>query len=472
MKTSLTCIVLCAGKGTRMKSELPKVVHDILGKPMVAYPTECAFSLGANPVVAVVGHQAERVEQTLRTHFPEGLHCALQAEQNGTGHAVQMALQSLPATWESDSVLILYGDTPLLQTESLADLISLQRESGADLALLTTRLPNPTGYGRIVRDSAGQVTGIVEHKDATEAEKQINEVNPGIYVMDSAFLREGLSQLSSDNAQGELYLTDLVSMAATRGRVVDLPVDAEDTLGVNDRVQLAEAASVLQRRINHKAMQQGVTLRDPQSTFIEPSVRLGRDVILGPQVSLRGQTVIGDDVKIEQGTILQDTHVESGACIRAYSVCEQAHVGPYAEVGPFARLRPDAVLMEKSKVGNFVEVKKARLGKGAKANHLSYLGDAEIGAGSNVGAGTITCNYDGHGKHKTVLGEGVFIGSNSTLVAPVQIHDGAYVAADSCVTREVPADSLAISRVKQDNKEGYAARLRARNAARANKKVK
>ena len=260
MKTSLTCIVLCAGKGTRMKSELPKVVHEILGKPMVAYPTECAFALGANPVVAVVGHQAERVEETLRAHFPEGLHCALQAEQNGTGHAVQMALQSLPETWESDSVLILYGDTPLLQTESLADLISLQRESSADLALLTTRLPDPTGYGRIVRNSAGQVTGIVEHKDATEAQKEIHEVNPGIYVMSSAFLREGLSQLSSDNAQGELYLTDLVSMAANRGRVVDLPVDAEDTLGVNDRVQLAEAASVLQRRINHKAMQQGVTL--------------------------------------------------------------------------------------------------------------------------------------------------------------------------------------------------------------------
>lgn len=455
-----------------MKSELPKVVHEILGKPMVAYPTECAFALGASPVVAVVGHQAERVEETLRAHFPEGLRCALQAEQKGTGHAVQMALQSLPADWESDSVLILYGDTPLLRTESLADLVAMQSEAKADLALLTTRLPDPTGYGRIVRDAAGQVTGIVEHKDASAAEREIDEVNPGIYVMSSAFLRAGLARLSSDNAQGELYLTDLVAMAATEGRVVDLPVDAEDTLGVNDRVQLAEAAGVLQQRINHDAMRAGVTLLDPKSTFIEPGVRLGKDVIVGPQVSLRGQSVVGDEVVIEQGAILQDTHVENGARIRAYSVCEQAHVGPHAEAGPYARLRPDAVLMEKSKVGNFVEVKKARLGKGAKANHLSYLGDAEIGAGSNVGAGTITCNYDGHGKHKTVLGEGVFIGSNSTLVAPVQIQDGAYVAADSCVTREVPADALAISRTKQENKEGYAGRLRARNAARANKKVK
>lgn len=472
MKTSLTCIVLCAGKGTRMKSEVPKVLHHILGKPMVTYPTECAFALGANPVVAVVGHQAERVEQTLRTYFPDGLLCALQAEQKGTGHAVQMAMEALPQDWESESVLVLYGDTPLLQHASLASLVQLQKETKAELALLTTQVADPTGYGRIVRDADGRVARIVEHKDASAAEREIHEINPGIYVMDAAFLRAGLAQLSSDNAQGELYLTDLVAMAASAGRVVDVAVDAEDTLGVNDRLQLAQAAGILQKRINDSAMRQGVTLEDPKSTFIEPNVQLGQDVVIGPNVSLRGQSVIGDGAEIEQGVILYNTHVESGARIRAYSICEDAHVGPQAEVGPFARLRPEAVLLQKSKVGNFVEVKKTRLGEGAKANHLAYLGDADIGAGSNIGAGTITCNYDGHGKHKTTLGEGVFIGSNSTLVAPVQIHAGAYVAADSCVTREVPADALAISRTKQENKEGYAARLRARNAARANKKVK
>lgn len=469
--TPLACIVLCAGKGTRMKSRLPKVLHPIAGRPLASYPLARATELGADPVVAVIGHEAERVEAALEEAFGARVKTALQAEQRGTGHAVQVGLSALPSDLEAETVLILYGDTPLLRQESLERLVALRRESGAALALLTTRLDDPTGYGRILRDAEGRVVGIVEHKDATSEQRALSEVNPGIYAVDGRFLKDSLSQISADNAQGEIYLTDLVALAAAQGPVVDLEVPAEDTLGVNDRRQLAEAARVLRRRVNERAMLAGVTLEDPDTTYLDDTVTFGQDVTLGPGVTLKGRTRIGDDVVIEQGALLEDTTVEDDAVIHAYTICEEAYVGPGAEVGPFARLRPKAELLNKAKVGNFVEVKKTRLGKGSKANHLAYLGDAVIGEGCNVGAGTITCNYDGFGKHPTVLGDRVFIGSNSTLVAPLTVADDAYVGAGSCISRDVPKDALALSRARQENKEGYAERIRRRNASRAGKKV-
>lgn len=465
--TKLASIVLCAGKGTRMKSRMPKVLHPVAGRPLGAWSLVRAFEAGASHVVAVVGHEAVAVQQGLATHAAGDLRFALQAEQRGTGHAVSCGVGSLDD--DVDQVLLLYGDTPLLRAESLRALRDAKASAKGPLAMLTTRLDDPTGYGRIVRGAAGEVRAVVEHKDCSDAQRAITEVNPGIYLVDAAFLRDGLARLSSDNAQGELYLTDLVEMAAERGGVTALEVSFEETLGVNDRTQLAESERVLRERLRRRWMLEGVTLEDPSTSYIDATVTLGSDVVLGPGVVLRGATRVGSDVVIGPGCVLTDTVVEDGARLKPYSVCEEAHVGPAAEVGPFARLRPGADLRERARVGNFVEVKKAVLGKGAKANHLAYLGDAEIGEGCNVGAGTITCNYDGFGKHKTVLGDRVFIGSNSTLVAPVTIGADAYVGAASTVSRDVPSDALAIARARQENKEGYAARIRSRNQTRAKK---
>ncbi|MFZ9886728.1 MAG: bifunctional UDP-N-acetylglucosamine diphosphorylase/glucosamine-1-phosphate N-acetyltransferase GlmU [Myxococcota bacterium] len=463
----LASIVLCAGKGTRMKSQLPKVLHHAAGRPLGAWSLLTAREVGADPIIAVVGHEAEEVEQGLTAVVGAPLRFALQAEQKGTGHAVQCGLTGIEEP--VDKVLILYGDTPLLKASSLLSLLAAHTESGAPLAMLTTVLADPTGYGRILRDERGGVCAIIEHKDASPSQRAINEVNPGIYLVEMAFLQREIGGLSGANAQGELYLTDLVSRAAEQGGVVSVAVDAEETLGVNDRVQLAEAEAVLQRRLRQHWMRQGVSMRHPDSTFLDATVTLGSDVELAPQVSLRGQTRIANNVEIGVGCVLTDTVVESGARLHAYTICEGAQLGPNTDVGPFARLRPGADLRAEAKVGNFVEVKKSVLGRGSKANHLAYLGDAEIGEGCNVGAGTITCNYDGHGKHRTVLGDRVFIGSNSTLVAPITIGTDAYVGAASCVSRDVPADSLAIGRAKQENKEGYAARIRSRNERRAKK---
>jgi bifunctional UDP-N-acetylglucosamine pyrophosphorylase / glucosamine-1-phosphate N-acetyltransferase len=461
----LACVVLCAGKGTRMKSRLPKVLHPAAGRPLCAWPLLRAAAAGAEPIIAVVGHGAQLVQEVLSRGAPAGLRFAVQAEQRGTGHAVLCGLAALAE--RVDEVLVLYGDTPLLQQESLDALLARRREGGCALGLLTTRLEDPTGYGRIVRGAEGGIAKIVEHKDASEAERALTEVNPGIYVFDAAFLREGIEKLGTDNAQGELYLTDLVAFAAEAGGVAELFVPAEETLGVNDRVQLALVERVLRQRIRHRHMLAGVTLEDPSTTYIDDEVEIESDVVLEPGVFLRGKTRLHEGCRIGAGAVLVDTVIEAEAMIKPYTLCEQARVGPTAEAGPFARLRPGADLREGSRVGNFVEVKKAVLGKGSKANHLAYLGDAEVGEGVNIGAGTITCNYDGFGKHKTVLKDGVFIGSNSTLVAPLTVGKGAYVGAGSCVSRDVPDDALAIGRAKQDNKEGYAARIRSRNKRRA-----
>jgi bifunctional UDP-N-acetylglucosamine pyrophosphorylase / glucosamine-1-phosphate N-acetyltransferase len=461
---SLAAVVLCAGQGTRMKSKQAKVLHPILGRPLCAWPISRALGIGARPVVAVVGHQGEQVRQAIEEQFPQApLRFAHQAEQKGTGHAVGCAEQALRD--HQGPVLILYGDVPLLREETLQQLVDAFEQGSAPLALVSTILDNPTGYGRVVRQGGG-VVRIVEHKDASPDERAIKECNAGIYVVDGKFLFESLSKVGASNAQGEFYLTDLVALAAQQapGRIKVVVADGVETSGVNDRAELADRARDLRERINHRHMRNGVTLLDPSTTFIEEGVEIGQDTVISPHVSLHGRTRIGNEVRIGQGTVIVSSEVADGCELKPYSVLEDAKVGPRCVIGPFARLRFGTELSEGVHLGNFVETKKARIGAGSKANHLSYLGDAEIGAGVNVGAGTITCNYDGVHKHTTVLEDGVFIGSDTQLVAPVKVGKGAYVAAGTTVTLDVPPGGLAISRAPQQNKEGWVARKKGSQA--------
>jgi bifunctional UDP-N-acetylglucosamine pyrophosphorylase/glucosamine-1-phosphate N-acetyltransferase len=456
MNSSLAAVVLCAGKGTRMKSQLSKVLHPILNKPLCAYPIARALEVGAEKVVAVVGHQGEQVEASLQKLFPErGLLFATQAEQKGTAHAVRCAQEALKGF--EGAVLILYGDTPLLRRETLEQLVATWRASGGPLALVTTTPPSPKGYGRVVREN-GTVARIVEEKDCTDAQRALTEVNAGVYVADATFLWEALGEIKSANAQGEFYLTDVVELAARRGKVATVAMAFEDTAGVNDKVDLANCTQALRARINEAHMRAGVTFLDPATAYVDEGVQIGADTVIGPMVTLHGHTVIGQNVTIGQGSVVGSSSIADGCEVKPYSVFEEAHVGPRCIIGPFARLRPGSELDEGVHLGNFVETKKTRVGKGSKANHLAYLGDAEIGSGVNVGAGTITCNYDGVNKHKTVLGDGVFIGSDTQLVAPVTVGAGAYVAAGTTVTQDVPGMSLALSRTPQVNKEGWVAR--------------
>jgi bifunctional UDP-N-acetylglucosamine pyrophosphorylase/glucosamine-1-phosphate N-acetyltransferase len=462
MTAPLAAVVLCAGKGTRMKSEKAKVLHPILGKPLCAYPLMRALDLGASPVVPVVGHQAEEVERNVRTHFPHApLRFALQREQRGTADAVRSAEEALKDF--SGRVLILYGDVPLVRRETLEALVAAHEKSGGVLSLVSTSPADPTGYGRVLREG-GRVVRIVEHKDATAEQRAVRECNAGIYVVESSFLWPALGRIKSANAQGEFYLTDLVEMAAAQGPVGSVEADFGETAGVNDRVELAARARDMQARINAQHMRAGVTLHDPAATWIEEGVAIGPDTEIFPMVTLAGGTVVGRNVTIGQGCVLTASSVADGVNLKPYSVLEEARVGERSIVGPFARLRPGTELAEEVHVGNFVETKKARIGRGSKANHLAYLGDAKIGAGVNVGAGTITCNYDGVNKHLTELGDGVFIGSDTQLVAPVKVGDGSYVGAGTTVTKDVPPGSLAVSRTPQVNVEGWVARKKGRQS--------
>lgn len=462
MKTA--AIVLAAGQGTRMKSPLPKVLHHAAGLPLVAYPLLAAKNLQLSPLVVVVGHGAPEVRLASAKHAP-GAVFALQAEQKGTAHAVQCAV---PFLGDAQRVVILYGDCPLLTQESLNTLLTTTAERGAALGLITAVVKDPTGYGRLVRNAVGQPDAVVEHKDCTPAQRAIHEVNAGIYVVTTAFLLEALARVGTGNVQREFYLPDVVNLAAQRGPVVVHTVDEMEMLGVNTRVELAQAEGVLQQRLRTRAMLGGCTLRDPATTFLDATVTLDADVVLGPGVTLRGNTHLASGVTVEGPCVVVDSTVGQGATLKAFSHLEGARVGAHAVVGPFARLRPEAVLEEDVHVGNFVEVKKSTLRRGAKANHLAYVGDADVGEKSNVGAGTITCNYDGVGKYRTVIGRDVFIGSNSTLVAPVDVGDGAYVAAGSVITDAVPQQALALGRARQTNKEGRAENVR--QAARAKAK--
>ena len=459
---ALAAVVLCAGKGTRMRSERSKVLHPLLGRPLAYYPLARAIELGAEPVVTIVGHDGERVREELTAQFPNAaLRFAIQSEQRGTGHAVACAREALGKF--SGDVLILYGDVPLVSTATLAALRKASVHGDARLTLITCRTATPHGYGRILRDDKGAVTGIVEERDATPSQRAITEVNAGIYIVEAKFLFSCLDDLTPNTAQGELYLTDVVAMAAKQGGVRTVEARLEEVLGVNSRVDLAERSDQLRARINREKMESGVTLLHPSSTFIDEGIEIGLDTVIGPQVTLSGRCTIGRGVSIGQGCILQNSTVGDNAKLRPYSVLESATVGAGCNVGPFARLRAGTRLDEGAQIGNFVETKEAHLGAGTKANHLAYLGDAEIGPGCNIGAGTITCNYDGVAKHPTRLGAGVFVGSDSQFVAPVEVGDGAFIAAGSTIVDNVPSQALAISRTPQSNREGWAERRRAAN---------
>ena len=459
----MIAIVLAAGEGKRMKSSLPKVLHPIAERPLLAWVVEAALEAGVDRVVAVVGHGRGAVEAMLVARFGDRVATVHQPAQMGTGHAVRCALPAF-ANHDGD-VLILYGDCPLIPANAIEALGAAKLASGKKLALLTATIGDPTGYGRIVRGADGAVAAIVEHRDASDAERAIAEVNPGIYAIDAAFLRQALDRLGSDNDQGEIYLTDVVAMAAAAGGVADVSWDMAELRGINDRYELALCAATMRLRIARRHALEGVTIRDPAHTDIGADVTIGVDAVIESGVVLRGRTTVGERARIDVGSVLTDVEVGRDAEVKPYTVAAESRIGDAAHVGPFSHLRPASELGPEAHVGNFVEIKKTTMGRGSKANHLAYLGDGIIGEGVNVGAGTIFCNYDGFQKHTTVLEDGAFIGSDSQLVAPVRVGKGAYVATGTTVTMDVPDDGLALSRVKQQNKEGYASRLRARLAA-------
>ncbi|HWP34179.1 MAG TPA: bifunctional UDP-N-acetylglucosamine diphosphorylase/glucosamine-1-phosphate N-acetyltransferase GlmU [Thermodesulfobacteriota bacterium] len=465
-------VVLAAGQGTRMRSSRAKVLHEVAGWPMVRHVLAAVEPLAPARVVVVVGHQADQVKAAL-AGLP--VEFVLQAEQRGTGHALLQARAVLETA--SGPVLVLYGDVPCVRPATLQRLLDTHCAAGRPLTMATVRLADPTGYGRVVRDDRGEIQRVVEERDATDAERRIDEANPGLYVAEPRFLAAAVARFADAGrpgeaaasvATGEYYLTDLVALAAAAGGVASVEVrDADEVLGVNTRLDLARAEARLRQEIAQRHLAAGVTLVHPEATYIGAEVEIGPDTTVHPYVTLRGRTRIGRGVVVEPGAILTDAEVADGAVIRAYSVVTESEVGPGAQVGPFAHLRPGTRLAADVRVGNFVEVKNAQLGRGTKANHLSYLGDATVGAGVNIGAGTITCNYDGVRKHQTVIEDGAFIGSDSQLVAPVTVGRGAYVASGTTVTDDVPPDALAIARTRQVNKAGWAARRRALAGARA-----
>lgn len=445
---NLAVVILAAGKGTRMKSDLPKVLHPIAGRPMVQHVVDAAGALDPDNTVLIYGHGGDAVRQAVTG---SRLQWAEQAEQLGTGHAVAQALPHL----EEDVVLVLYGDVPLIQPQTLRDFVA--RVDDQSLALMTLTLDDPSGYGRVIRDGDGKVRRVVEQKDASDDEKAVREINTGILACTRRFLNDSLPRLSNSNAQGEYYLTDLIAMAVDAGMevVTEQPGHAWEVDGVNDRVQLARLERVYQRVRAESLMRAGVTLLDPARLDIRGNLQCGQDVTLDINTVLVGDVVIGDRVTVGPNCLIRNARIGSGTHIEANSVVDGAVVGEECQVGPFARLRPGTELAAQAKVGNFVETKKAYVGEGSKVNHLTYIGDSRIGKGVNVGAGTITCNYDGVNKFQTVMKDGAFIGSNSSLVAPVTIGENATVGAGSVVTKDVPDQGLAVARGQQRNIQNW-----------------
>ena len=441
----MTCniIILAAGQGTRMRSALPKVLHKLADKSLLEHVCQTANALSPSLLNIIYGHGGELVRQALAGLQVNWIE---QAEQLGTGHAVA---QALPFIQDDETVLILYGDVPLTKQASLHAL--LEQVTATSMGLLTIELPDPTGYGRIIRDAAGKVERIVEHKDATSAERAINEVNTGMLAVNGGRLKEWLGKLGNDNAQREYYLTDIISMAVADGIEVKTVQASHrcEVEGVNDRLQLARLERYYQNMKAEELMQAGVTLRDPARLDIRGELNCGQDVQIDINVIIEGRVSLGDNVQIGPNVMLKDCVIAAGARIEANCVIEQAEIGTNSIVGPFARLRPGTQLAAKSKVGNFVEIKNATIGEGSKVNHLSYIGDARLGKNVNIGAGTITCNYDGANKHQTVIGDNAFIGSCSQLVAPVEIGPNATIGAGSTISKDAPADALTLSRSPQ-----------------------
>ena len=446
---NLHVVILAAGQGTRMRSALPKVLHPVAGKPMLEHVIDSARALLPQGIHVVIGHGAERVRQTLDA---ADLNWVLQSEQLGTGHAVA---QALPHIDGADQVLVLYGDVPLLQVETLKGLV--QQAGNQALGMLTVVMQDPTGYGRIIRDQAGRVQAIVEQKDASAEQLLINEGNTGIMVLPGSRAAGWLSSLSNNNAQGEYYLTDVVALAVSQAVPVQVAQasDELEVMGANNRQQLAVLERGWQRREAERLMTQGASLADPTRLDVRGEVSIGRDISIDVNVVLEGRVVIEDDVVIGAHCVIKDSVIKSGSVIKAFSHLEGAEVGADCDIGPYARLRPGTVLHAGAKIGNFVETKKTVLGAGSKINHLSYVGDAEVGKGANIGAGTITCNYDGVNKFVTRIGDGAFIGSNTALVAPVVVGNQATTAAGSTITQDIPDATLGVARARQRNVEGW-----------------
>lgn len=445
----LGVVILAAGQGSRMRSDLPKVLHRLAGKPLLGHVVDVATAIHSEHTTVVYGHGGERV----RSAFPEaGLEWCEQAEQLGTGHAV---IQAMPGQSAVDRVMVLYGDVPLISSSTLQELMSAATET--HLALLTVNLDNPTGYGRIIRDTDGAVVRIVEQKDANEAELAIQEVNTGILVADKNSLQKWLQQIDNNNAQDEFYLTDVISLAVADGIEVKTvsPKCVEEVMGVNDRGQLARLERHYQRTEAQRLMQSGVTLLDPERFDLRGSLNAGRDVLIDINVIMEGEVELGDGVTIGPNCIIKDSRLAAGTTVLASSIIEESEVERASVIGPFARLRPGTCLAENAKIGNFVEVKKSRIGAGSKVNHLSYIGDATVGRDVNVGAGCITCNYDGANKYQTIIGDGAFIGSDSQLVAPVTVGKGATIGAGSTITKDTPDSKLTLTRVKQISIDGW-----------------
>ena len=448
----VAALILAAGKSTRMKSKRPKALHILLGKPLLRWAVEAAEGAGSGRTVLVVGHQAEMVQEAMGSE----LEYVLQAEQKGTGHAVQMA-EALLGDWDGP-LLVLPGDAPLLSASLLEALVAHHTHSGAAATLLTATLDQAGSYGRVVRDpQTGRVQAIVEARDASPEQLQIQEINTSVYAFEPSALFAALKQITPQNAQGEYYLTDAVALLAGQGKIVEALVspDADAVRGVNNRPELVELRATMQARVHQSHGLAGVTILDPQTTHIDATVKIGPDTIIHPYTILSGVTDIGEDCEIGPGARVSDSKIGSGVSVRD-SYVTASEVGDDCKIGPFANLRPGSVLGNNVKVGDFVELKNTTLGDGVSAGHLAYLGDAEVGPRTNIGAGTITCNYDGVDKHRTVIGADSFIGTHSTLVAPVTLGEGAWTAAGSSITEDVPAGALGIGRARQVNKEGWA----------------
>ena len=454
---SLATVILAAGLGTRMKSDKAKVLHAVAGRPMIEYPVAMARALGSTRVICVLGHQADAVRATVEKRFGAGsIEVAIQSEQRGTGHAVLQAESLLAA--HDGMILILYGDTPLLTQPVLERLVRAANDR--TVTLMTARFADPRGYGRVVRDGAGKFVRIVEDKDATDEERKIDEINAGIYCGPARFFFETLKSVDARNAQGEIYLTDVMERAARELSVVIVEAAADEVMGCNDRIDVAKADRVVRLRLAEELMRAGVGVRNPEQLYVEPGVQVGRDTLLGPNVELRGKVSIGAGCVIEQGVVISDCTVGDRVHIKPYCVLTESTVANGAQIGPWCHIRPGSVVEDDVHLGNFVETKKTRMRKGAKANHLSYLGDADVGEKVNVGCGTITCNYDGYVKSQTIIEAGAFIGSDTQLIAPVTVGAGAVTAAGTTVYRDVPAGALALTRPEIVFVEGWAERKR------------